>query len=92
MGFKEWFGPLKKRSTFLKYLSDISKRSWHDITQVTSHELYHARQQTACKTREFFSLQVLELYEDQSGQSKINLVVQILMVSLKQKVWSANGI
>ena len=35
-------------------------------------------------------LEVLELYEDQSEQSKINLVVQILMVSLKQQVWSAN--
>jgi len=39
-----------------------------------------------------FPLQVLELFQDQCRQRKINLVVKILMVSLKQKVWSANGI
>ena len=87
MGFKEWFGPLKKRSTFLKYLSDISKRSWHDITQVTSHELYHARQQTACKTREFFSLQVLELYEDQSGSANTHGFSQAKSLECK---WDLN--
>ena len=48
------------------------------------------RQQRSLQKRVKTFVQVLELYEDQSEQSKINLVVQILMVSLKQQVWSAN--
>jgi len=52
--------------------------------------LMSCRQLHSLQKRVKTFVQVLELYEDQSEQSKINLVVQILMVSLKQQVWSAN--
>jgi hypothetical protein len=87
------FDPLRIKTHKKKYLL------WHTHDIMPLHHSRYFSWAVQCKANTHslqsvwsFFVAHAELFQDQSGQSKINLVVQMLMVSLKQKVWSANGI
>jgi len=63
---------------------------WHDIIQVTSHELFHGNNYNNLQKRVLSLLVLAGHSQDQSGQLNTNFEVQNRMLSFKPNVWSAN--